>query len=661
MKNQEINKYNENYCFSEILTENFLEPYINKEPNWGFDGLGYVVYKRTYARNITENITEEWWQTVARCVNGAQKIGAKYTKEEAQRLYDLVFHLKCNFAGRMLWQLNTSTVDRFGLASLLNCWFVSMREIEDFCFVFEHLMLGGGVGFSVKREDIHELPRIKMGVNITHEKTTDADFIVPDSRQGWVELLRKTIQSYFQTGKSFSYSTILIRGKGEPIKGFGGTASGPQILIDGLEKICKILKSRCGKKLRSVDVLDINNIIGNIVVAGNVRRSAEIALGDPDDYLYIRAKNWADGNVPNWRSMSNNTIYADSYDQISKELWNNGFVVDPKTGMAKGEPYGFMNLPLSSKYGRLGEIRKDNCEGANPCAEITLADGEACNLTELYLNNIESREELLECAKLLYKTQKAVWTLPALYSKTEKIVKKNMRIGMGVTGICQAMEKVEWLDDCYTYLRKFDAKWSKENGWPESIKLTTVKPSGTLSLLAGSTPGVHPAFSQYYIRRMRMASGDTLVQLCRDAGYKVEYLLNFDGSEDHSTVVVEFICNAGDNAILSKNMPAVRQLEIVKQLQTVWADNAVSVTVYYRPEELGEIKDWVKNNYESSSKTLSFLLHSNHGFKQAPYEEIDEKTYTNSIKKIKPIKNIGSIGNDLIEGIECEGGACPVR
>ena len=253
-------------------------------------------------------------------------------------------------------------------------------------------------------------------------------------------------------------------------------------------------------------MLDINNIIGSIVVAGNVRRSAQIAIGDPDDHLYVRAKNWSEGNIPNWRAMSNNSIYADSYGHISRDIWESGFEIDPVTKMAKGEPYGFINLPLSQKFGRLidGPMKdsklyptdKDNCQGFNPCAEITLGDGEACNLCELYLNNIESQEELNECARLLYKTQKCIWTLPFHHAKTKAIVKKNMRIGLGVTGVCQSMDKLEWLDKCYKELRKFDKEWSKIRGWPESIKLTTVKPSGTLSLLGGSTPGGHPAYSQ---------------------------------------------------------------------------------------------------------------------------------------------------------------------
>ena len=636
---------------SELLTEEFLSNYKDKKPNWGYNGLGEIVYKRTYSRIKENGANEEWWETIARCINGAQKIGANYTKSEAQKLYDLVFNLKCNFAGRCLWQLGTSTVDRFGGNSLLNCWGVCIRDIDDFCFIFENLMLGGGVGFSIRKEDVHDLPRVKEGVDVIHEKTNDAGFIVPDSREGWVKLLKKVLKSYFYTGESFSYSTILIRSRGERIGGFGGKASGPGILIEGIENICKVINERVGKKLRSIDVLDICNIIGSVVVAGNVRRSAEIAVGDPDDYLYLRAKRWDLGNVPNWRAMSNNTIYADSYDHISDAVW--------KGYDGGGEPYGFFNLPLAQKTGRLGEKKKDRCEIINPCAEILLESHECCNLSEIYLNNVESKKELKECAKLLYKTQKAICALPFIHKKTEDVVHKNMRIGVGITGICQSMDKLHWLEDCYESLRDFDVQWSEKMGYPESVRLTTVKPSGTLSLLSGSTPGVHPAYAKYYIRRVRMSSDDALVDVCRSANYPVDYVKRFDGTDDRSTMVVEFPCHINGSTLLAEEMTAIKQLELVKELQTKWSDNSVSVTVYYRLEELDEIKEWMKDNYEKSLKTVSFLLHNDHGFDQAPYEQITQEQYEKRTSRLKEIESMQS--GDILEGVECDAGACPVR
>jgi len=637
-----------------IITDEFTAKYEGKQPDWGFNGLGYVTYKRTYARQVEgQGRTEEWHETIQRCINGAQKIGAEYTKEEAEQLFDLIFDLKCNFAGRMLWQLGTETVDRFGLPSLCNCWYFTMNRLEAFCMLFEHLMLGGGVGFSVKREDIHDLPKVQKGVKIEHKNTNDSDFIVPDSREGWVSLLRKVLDSYFNTGESFTYSTILVRGSGEPIGGFGGKASGPKFLMEMIDKIHSVVSSREGKKLRSIDVLDICNIIGSCVVSGNVRRSALIAIGDPDDMLYIRAKRWDLGNIPNWRAMSNNSIYADDYDHIMENVWD-GYA-------GNGEPYGFINIKLSQKYGRLGERIKDACLGFNPCAEATLEDSEPCDLAELYLNRIKSEEEAKRCARLLYKTNKCILRLPSISKKTEEVVRRNMRIGIGVTGICQSEHKLDWLDGVYKDLRAFDKEWSLKRGWPESIKLTVVKPSGTLSLLGGASPGVHPGYSQYFIRRIRIAANDPLVDLCKKNGYKAEYVKNFDGTFNHDTVVVEFPCYFENDTVLAKDMSAIKQLNLVKKLQTIWADQAVSCTVYYKKEELGEIKSWLKENYKTGVKSVSFLLHSDHGFDQAPFEEIDEKTYHKLYSKVKSITSENIMSGDTLEGIECEGGACPIK
>lgn len=617
----------------------------------------------TYARTKEDGTKEEWWETVKRCVEGAQAIGADYTQEEMERLYDYVFNLKGNFAGRMLWQLGTETVKKYGGASMNNCWYVSMRSYEDFCFVFDNLMLGGGVGFSVRREDIHELPRINKNVVVKNINTKDADFIVPDSREGWVELLRRVLDVYFNGGKSFSYSTILIRGKGEPIKGFGGTASGPGILVEGIGKICNLLDEKAGKKLKSTDVLDIVNILGSIVVAGNVRRSAEIAIGESDDVAYIKAKRWDLGNIPNWRAMSNNSVDISKFDDdVLPQIWA-GY-------KGNGEPYGFVNMRNSQRYGRLKDglmkdcdmypTQSDNCEGFNPCAEITLADGEPCNLCELNLNRLDSVDEAKELAVLLYKVQKAITSLPFQWEKSQNIVRKNRRLGLGVTGVCQSSDKIEWLDEVYKELRAIDNVWSEKQKVPRSIKLTTVKPSGTLSLLAGATPGVHPAYSQYYIRRIRLASDDELVQSCKDAGLHIEYVENFDKTKDLSTVVVEFPCTAGEGAILAKDMTAIDQLELVKKLQTEWADNAVSVTVYYKMEELEGIQEWLKENYHKSVKSVSFLLHNEHGFAQAPYEEIDQDKYEKMMEKVDLSKLIIK-SDEMVEGLGCESGVCPVR
>lgn len=775
----------------EKFDNNFLKKYDDKQPLWGFGGLGYIVMKRSYARRI-ENRTEEWWEVVRRGVEGAQEIGANYTTEEAERLYDHVFNLRCNFAGRALWQLGTGTIKKLGANSLINCFYTDITKLEDFLFIFENLMLGGGLGYSVRKEHAYEFPKIKEGVIITHQKTNDADFIVPDSREGWIALLDKVLKSYFYSGKSFAYSTILIRGKGEKIKTFGGIAAGPQVLVNGISEICKVLKSREGKKLRSIDVLDVCNLISQIVISGNVRRSAAIALGDVDDSLFLKAKRWDTGKIPNWRAMSNNTVECNNIEDLQPLFWE-GY-------KGNGEPYGLFNLKLAKKYGRTGEEHFDETgNGLNPCISgdtliwtrdgevridsvvgeevdvwngytwstvvpqitgynqkmirltlsnekkidctyyhefnkegdmygnytkaidlkvgdflkeyrlpdntvekpkiksieelpdaekvfcfnepekhqgtfngivtrqcgeiVALADKETCNLSELYMNNIPNKETMLDCAKLLYKYQKAVCNMNYIDKETTEIVHKNNRIGVGVTGILQNQKALEenWYDYTYKELRNFDKRWSKERGWNKSIRLTTIKPSGSLSLLAGATPGIHPAYSEYYIRRVEMSSNDPLVKYCKDLGLNVEYRKHFDGTDDRLTVKVEFPCFVGEDTPTSEKLTAVELLEYVKKMQTIWADNAVSVTCYYKKEELPEIKKWLKNNYNDNIKTVSFLLHSDHGFIQAPYEPIAKEKYEELISNVKPITPINQDTTVTDLTSDCDTGSCPIR
>lgn len=639
-----------------LLDQSFVDSYSLKQAPWGFNGMGEIVFLRTYSRKKDDGNNETWVETLQRVVNGAAEIGVDYTKEEAEALFDHMFNLRCSFSGRALWQLGTPLVQKFNGASLNNCYFTNIESIEDFELLFEYLMLGGGVGFSVERSKIHELPKVKAGVAITHERTNDADIIVPDSRHGWKRLLHAVLKSYFETGKSFSYSTILIREYGAPLKTFGGTASGPGALIDGIADICKVLDGRVGKKLRSVDVLDICNIIGRIVVSGSSRRSAQIAMGDPDDVLFLRAKNWSTGTVPAWRANSNNSIYADSYEEIMSELW--------KGYDGSGEPYGLLNRKLARSVGRIGEKNPDpSIEGFNPCAEIALADGESCNLATIYLPNVESLEQLKEISILLYKVQKQITRLSYPYEKTTNIVKKNARLGQNVTGILQVpAEKIQWLDEAYKHLAAFDKKYSKEKGWPTSIRLTTVQPSGTLSLLPGVTPGIHPAFAQYYVRRVRFGSSDPLVDACRKRGYKVQWDIGIDGREDHTRYVVDFPCMSPEGSVLATDMTAVQQLDWVHKMQTVWADNAVSVTVYYRKEELPSIKEWLKNNYDDGVKSVSFLLHSDHNFPLPPYEEISKEEYEKMLAKIDfsvPLQQMSFDGELDLDN--CATGACPIK
>tara|TARA_R100001463_G_scaffold23551_2_gene56403 strand:- start:15849 stop:17753 length:1905 start_codon:yes stop_codon:yes gene_type:complete len=627
---------------------------------WG--EVGYLTYKRTYARRLNEkdvnSPTEEFVDTVNRVVTASnEQLGCNFSPSQQKELTDILLNLKGSVAGRFWWQLGTKTVDNLGLLSLQNCAFTNVNEpVRPFTWAMDALMLGSGVGYNIQKKNVYQLPKLKDKLTITRQDTADADFILSDTREGWVKLLGKILKAHFYSGEGFSYSTMLIRGKGAPIKGFGGTASGPEVLCDGLNKIHEILNNRANDKLEPIDCLDIMNIIGQIVVAGNVRRSAQIALGDCDDEVYLKAKRWDLGSIPNWRAMSNNSVVCDDSTKLPQLFWDT---------YEQGEPYGLINLDLSRKIGRIGETEypDPSVEGYNPCAEQSLADKETCCLAEVFLPNIETEEEFRKVITYLYRINKHSLALPCHLKETEEIVHANMRMGIGVTGVYQATEEQRsWLSDAYTYLRTYDDEYSKIHGFPPSIKLTTVKPSGTLSLLAGVTPGGHPSpAGPYYIRRIRISSDSPLVDVCKSHGYVVEPQQLFDGSKDKTTMVAEFPCSVPETTPIGGDISAVDQLELVKWLQANWSDNSVSVTVYYKKEELDDIKQWLADNYIDNVKTVSFLLYTGHGFVQAPYETISKEEYDRRKEGTTPIDSVNIDIDGMDEAQGCEGGACPVK
>lgn len=262
--------------------------------------------------------------------------------------------------------------------------------------------------------------------------------------------------------------------------------------------------------------------------------------------------------------------------------------------------------------------------------------------------------------KLLYRICKHSLQLPAHHPETHAVVQKNQRMGISVTGILQATkEQIGWLDECYKMIRDYDNRYSEINGFAKSVKLTTVQPSGTMALLPGVTPGIHPGYARFMIRRITIATDNPLINTCREAGYPMEYKLNFDGSHDYNSMIVSFPFSYPEGTILAAQMTAIEQLKWVRKLQAEWSDNSVSCTVYYKPEELPEIKEYLAKHYKNNHKSLSFLLHKDHGFKQAPYEEITEDEYNALCNSTKKITGVASA--DFEAADECAGGMCPIR
>lgn len=634
-----------------------FEDLLSETPPWG--EIGYITYKRTYSRKKTDDTSEEFRETVERELKGIRKqLHLEFSDEETADYIKMRMSLLGSVAGRFMWQLGTKTVTDLGLASLQNCAFCVVNSpIEPFTWTMDMLMLGSGVGYSIRKEHVFELPKVRRKVRIVRQDDKSADFIVPDTREGWVRLLSKVLKSHFYSGKGFSYSTQLIRSKGARIGGFGGVASGPEDLCWGMEEISKILNARAGKKVRPIDCLDVMNIIGSVVVAGNVRRSAQIAIGDPDDLEFLRAKRFDLGPVPNWRDMSNNSVATSDIELLPQEFWDTYQV---------GEPYGLINLDLLRKVGRTGEEQYPDPTvwGCNPCAEQGLADRETCCLAEIYLPNIKSQQEMNRVAELLYKVCKHSLAMRCHHETTQEVVNQNMRMGIGATGIEMSdPRQLAYLDPCYLYLRELDAEYSAQMGWPTSVKLTTLKPSGTLSLLPGVTPGIHPSpAGPCYIRRMRMSSYSSLVETCRQHGYPVEPARRFDGSNDPTTQVVSFPCRIPDWVRTGDQVDVLDQLDMVRRMQREWSDNSVSVTAYYRKEDIPRIREYLIKYFRDEIKSVSFLLYYGHGFDQAPYETISEERYLEMSAACRPITELGMVHEDEVEQqADCQGGSCPTK
>lgn len=617
--------------------------------------LAKVITARTYLRNDNSSGPENWPKAVERVIKGniEKYIGSNVLlKDEPEILEHFLLNRKAMPAGRGLWFSGAPAHSRLGGAALCNCWFFTADSWENFVLCQDLLMLGGGTGLSVQHRYVSKLSKIKKGVVITHKPTKDADFIVPDSREGWNELTYRVLDSFFRTGKSFSYSTFCIRNSGEPIKGFGGVASGPIPLIQFVNNLCAILIAREGKFVRPIDASDILCCIGEMVVSGNVRRSAIIIIGDSFDKDYLRAKRWDLGVLPSYRAMANFSVYADDVDDLHKLYWET---------YEHGEAFGIVNLSTIQAYGRMGEKKKDSAQGVNPCGEACLEDGEPCNLQEIFLPNLKTESDFFTAARLMHRWGKRVACEPFHNEKNQSAVKRNRRVGTGITGCLQSpLFKGDILDVAYQTIQDENLSYSKQLNIPESIRTTVVKPSGTLSLLGDTTSGIHAGYSRYYIRRVRFASNDKLIPLLKKAGHYMEPVKKFDNTLDHNTMVVDFYCETPSNTpCADEGYDTWKQLDTLLFAQKHWADQSVSVTVYYKKNEIDAIKAWLKLHLHQL-KTISFLCHNDHGYVQAPIQPISYEEYVDRNGKITSIDIEYALEGEM-DSMECEGGVCPVK
>ena len=567
-------------------------------------------------------------------------------------------------------------IERFTLASGVytsNCAFVSTTEMmksnpaKPFAFLMEASMLGVGVGFDDKGAD--------KGFEIyePYEPNEPSHvYVIPDTREGWVESVAALVNAYLKpnmTRPAFDYSQI--RPAGEPIRIFGGTAAGHQPLEKLHNHINKLFKGRAGKMLSRRDIADIGNMIGVCVVSGNVRRSAELLIGSIDDDEFLNLKNYGEYDAKGkftpgpaadrqeWGWMSNNSVDVKVGQDLDK-------IID---GISRnGEP-GVLWMDVSRQYGRLADPinNKDwRVAGYNPCAEQSLESFEMCTLTETYLNRHDSLEDYRRTLKFAYLYAKTVTLLPTHWEETNAIMQRNRRIGTSMSGVANFADNHglpalrEWMDTGYATVKSYDNIYSEWLGIRESIKTTTVKPSGTVSILAGESPGVHwTPGGKHFLRTIRFSNGDAMLPLFKMANYRVE-----PAFESPDTTSVVYFPIESDAKRSDKEVTIWEKMALAAQAQRYWSDNSVSVTISFNAETETQHVGTALHLYDGQLKTVSFLPQGNDIYPQQPYSQITKEEYTEYTMQLLRIDFEGiyeGLGADAIGEAYCTTDACIMK
>lgn len=657
------------------------------------NALGSVIYLRTYSR-FREDLgrRENWDETVDRVVKFSSSLGPMYPGEDKD-LYDTIYAMRGFPAGRTLWVGGTEFSYQNG-QSQYNCAFMSVESIKDFYDMMVLLMSGTGVGFGVTHDQVklfnREYPIIRH-IDLTILPYTFVGYgspdytehtslyvqdgktflVVGDSREGWAEAVRAFISLYVSDWypNQVVVSVNSVRPHGERLKTFGGYASGPDPLIEFF-LFAKQVIERPPNGWTSTKLLDLMNLIGRATVAGGSRRSAQIAIGSPDDMDFIDAKTGDWWNSTPWRTQSNNSVIFEG--KPDKDFLQAIF----ERIMQYGEP-GIVNAVTARQ-------RHPHFKGLNPCAEQLLDNHGVCNLSTIVLprhvvNGKLDTKSLERTARLLTRHALRITNVkfPPSLAEWQAVQDRDRLIGISFTGYGDLVdllnlgpkdqaELLKWLrsvvhDEAknYAYLM----------GVPEPVTKTSVKPEGTISLLPGVSSGIHYPFAPYYIRRVRISSMDAVAQALRALGMEPKPEVGFSSLEEAHTWVFEFPVKTPAKRP-SKAVSAVEQLERYKLALNSWADANVSITVYVDPAEKGQVIDWLMNNWDHYV-AVSFLPKDDSVYPLMPFEQINEKQYRAMVKSM-PDLSLLKLEVDRIEQLagfmadddldpSCATGLCPVR
>ena len=583
------------------------------------------IYKRTYSRWLDdEKRREEWPETIERFLDFIYSERPSIPEKTINKIRKYMLEFGVMPSMRFLWAAGPAA--KFDNTCIYNCSFTKINCVEAFSECLYILMCGTGFGFSVEKEEVDKLPVIP---EIKSGRALDKIPIF-DSKAGWSDSVKMLMQNLYD-GQNIHFDYSQIRPEGARLRTMGGRASGPQPLIKLHDFIRETMHNSQGRKLTTIEAHDICNQIAEIVVVGGVRRSSQISLSGLDDKDMRHAKEWP---FPIKRAMANNSaIYREkpSAGQFLKE-W-------AELALSGTGERGIFNLQAaqskapSRRYAPL-------IQGTNPCGEIMLRDMEFCNLSEVVVraeDDLDSLLDKVETATWLGIIQSSFTYFPYLREGWKKNCDVEALLGVSLTG--QMDNPSVLTSDALRALKsrvlRISRKASSILGTKMPAATTCVKPSGTVSQLVDSASGVHPRWSDYYIRRYRIADRDPLFKLMQQAGIKCSPE-NGQTKKNVSTWVLEFPVKSPDDCITRKDVTALDQLKHYKNLQHNWCEHNASMTVYVRDDEWFEVGNWVYQNWDIING-VSFLPYDGGHYKLAPYEEIDHRTYERLIKKLPRI------------------------
>ena len=624
------------------------------------------IHASRYARYSYENNRRETWdETVTRYFNFFEEHlydnhDYKLTDNNRKMLEDGIKELKVMPSMRCLMTAGEA-LKRENVAGY-NCSYIAVNNLRAFDELLYVLMNGTGVGFSVERQFVTELPIINEDFH-----ATDTIIMVSDSKLGWAKALRELI-SLLAAGQIPQWNLSRVRPAGSPLKTFGGRASGPEPLEDLFRFFINIFRDAAGRKLTSLEAHDLCCKIAEVVVVGGVRRSALISLSNlSDDRMrHAKAGRWWESNVQ--RSLANNSAcYTEKPDMgIFMEEWKS--LYESKSGER-----GIFNRQAAQSRSEMNGRRDATHEfGTNPCSEIILRDREFCNLTEVIIrggDTEETLEEKVKLATILGTFQSTLTNFRYLNRKWGENCEEERLLGVSMTGIMDNVltnGKKKGLEDLLDRLREVAIQtnkyWAKQLGIPQSAAITCVKPSGTVSQLVDSASGIHARHAPYYVRTVRADKKDPLAKMMYDQGFPCED----DVTKPEHTWVFSFPVKGPAKGVYRKDMNALEQLNLWKIYQEHWCEHKPSITISVKEEEWMEIGAWVYGNFDMMSG-VSFLPMSDHTYRQAPYQDCTKEQYDKLFREMP--KNINWMKlqeyeeQDMTAGsqeLACSAGSCEI-